>query len=147
MLKGGQQPIPIVKLLFALPSPLFLIPLSIAIGANVISIVKLVAETLPLIFIILGHIALVTSSISFSWLMHDGTRILPACAACSAVLILVAPGACRPPHNGPRVLVFPLATRLHRPSVFVHVHPDLAGALAAAFVGSQNGRPTKPSPI
>jgi hypothetical protein len=30
VLKGDQQPIPIVKLLFALPSPLFLIPLSIA---------------------------------------------------------------------------------------------------------------------
>ena len=47
MLKGDQQPIPIVKLRLELLSPLFLIPLSIAIGANVISIVKLVAETLP----------------------------------------------------------------------------------------------------
>ena len=74
--KGDQQPIPIVRLLFALASP----------------------------------------------------RILPACAACAAVLILVAPGACRPPHNGPRVLVFPLATRLHRPSVFVHVRAFLSSA-------------------
>jgi len=78
VLKADQQPIPIVKLLFALPSPLSLIPPSIAIGANVTSTVELVAATLPVICIIPDHIALVTSSISFSWLTHDGTRKLPA---------------------------------------------------------------------
>ena len=67
--------------------------------------------------------------------MYDGTRILPACAACSAVLILVAPGACRPPHKSPRVLVFPLATRLARPSVFVHVRSFLSSAPRAWSFG------------
>ena len=47
---------------------------------------------------------------SLSSCSHCPVREYCPRAACSAVLILVAPGACRPPHDFPRVLVSPCYT-------------------------------------